>query len=65
MSFHDVNFLAVGVATVFAVLFGVLWYSPVLFARQWMAAHGYSEDKVREMQGGPGRPISCRSFVGS
>ncbi len=40
MSLADVNLLAVGVATLLAFALGALWYSPVLFARQWTAAHG-------------------------
>ena len=33
MSLADVNFLAVGIATVLAFALGALWYSPVLFAK--------------------------------
>lgn len=62
MSFVDVNFLAVGLATVLAFLLGALWYSPVLFARSWMAAHGYSEAKLKEMQAGA-TPAYVVSFV--
>ena len=62
MGFEDVNFLAVIVATVLAFLLGGLWYSPALFARQWMAAHGYSEDKMKQMQAGAA-PAYIVSFV--
>lgn len=50
MHFEDVNFLAVAAATVLAFLLGAVWYSPALFARQWMGANGYSEAKMKEMQ---------------
>ena len=50
MGFEDVNFLAVGVATVPAFVLGALWYSPVLFARPWMAAHGFTEERIKELQ---------------
>ena len=54
MGFADVNFLAVGVATVLAFALGALWYSPLLFAKPWTAGHGYSPDQVKEMQAGMG-----------
>ena len=52
MSFDDVNVLAVGLATVLAFALGALWYSPLLLGRQWVAAHGFSEAKFKEMQSG-------------
>ena len=45
-----VNYLAVVVAALAAFFLGALWYSPALFAKQWMKAHGYTEDKIKEMQ---------------
>ena len=45
-----VNYLAVVVAALAAFFLGALWYSPALFAKQWMKAHGYTEDKLKEMQ---------------
>ena len=62
MGFEDVNFLAVGVATVLAFLPGALWYSPVLFHRPWAAAHGYSEEDFREMQANA-TPAYLVSFI--
>ena len=38
------------VAAVVAFLIGGLWYSPLLFARQWVAAHGYSPEQVEAMR---------------
>ena len=38
------------VAAVAAFLLGGLWYSPLLFARQWVAAHGYSPEQVAQMR---------------
>ena len=62
MSFEDVNVLAVGLATLLAFLLGAVWYSPALFARQWTAAHGYSEATLKEMQAGA-TPAYVVSFV--
>ncbi|MEK6304534.1 MAG: DUF1761 domain-containing protein [Acidobacteriota bacterium] len=47
-----INFLAVVVAAVVAFLIGGLWYSPLLFAKHWVKAHGYTEEQVAEMQKG-------------
>ncbi len=62
MSFADVNFLAVSLATVLAFGLGALWYSPLLFARPWMTAHGYSAEKMKQMQAGAA-PAYAVSFV--
>ncbi len=50
MQFTTINYLAVVVAALATFLIGALWYSPLLFAKQWMKAHGYSEEKLKEMQ---------------
>jgi len=47
-----INFLAVVVAAVVAFIIGGLWYSPLLFAKLWVNAHGYSEEQVKDMQKG-------------
>lgn len=44
------NWLAIIVAAVVAFLIGGLWYSPLLFARQWMAAHAHSPEDVARMK---------------
>lgn len=38
------------VAALAAFLLGALWYSPLLFAKAWVAAHGYSEADVTAMR---------------
>jgi hypothetical protein len=58
----DVNWLAIIVAAVAAFAIGALWYSPVLFARQWMAAHGHTPEKLASMQQGMGKTYAF-SFV--
>jgi hypothetical protein len=47
---HGVNLLHAFVAALAAFLLGALWYSPVLFAKPWMAAHGFSMEDVAAMQ---------------
>jgi hypothetical protein len=52
MEEFQLNFLAILVAAVAAFVLGALWYSPVLFAKQWMKAHGYTPDKLEAMKKG-------------
>jgi hypothetical protein len=46
----NVNVLAVLIAAVLTFVLGAVWYSPVLFAKQWMAAQGYTPEKLEEMK---------------
>lgn len=62
MNLSDVNFLAVGLATVLTFGLGALWYSPLLFAKAWMAGHDYSAADIKAMQAGMG-PNYAISFV--
>lgn len=62
MGFAEVNFLAVGLAAVLTFVLGMAWYSPLLFARPWMAAHGYAPEDLRRMQSGMG-PTYAASFA--
>lgn len=45
-----INYLAVLVAAVLGFAIGGLWYSPFLFANQWVKAQGFTEEQVKEMQ---------------
>ena len=42
-------------AALVAWLIGALWYSPFLFARAWVRAHGYSAEKLEAMRAAAGR----------
>jgi uncharacterized protein YneF (UPF0154 family) len=53
-----INYLAVVAAAVAAFAIGGLWYSPLLFAKQWVKAHGFTEERVKEMQKGAGKAYS-------
>ena len=59
---HDVNFLAVLVAAIVAFLLGAVWYSPLLFAKEWMQVHGYTPEKLKAMQAQTKRAYAV-SFV--
>jgi hypothetical protein len=41
-----VNYLAVLVCGVIIFMLGGLWYSPLLFAKKWMALMGFTEDHI-------------------
>ena len=51
MSFPIVNNVAVFVAGVVIFLLGGLWYSPVMFAKRWVALIGKSEEELKANAG--------------
>jgi hypothetical protein len=57
----NVNILAVLVAAVLTFVLGAFWYSPVLFARQWMQAQGYTPERLQAMK----QKGLTRAYVGS
>ena len=48
LNIGSINYLAVVVAIVINMAAGALWYSPLLFAKHWMAANGLTEESIRE-----------------
>lgn len=42
-----VNYIAILVVGVISFLLGALWYSPPLFAKQWMNAIGKTEEELK------------------
>ncbi len=58
----QINYLAVGVAALATVFIGALWYSPLLFHKLWVKAHGYSEEKVEQMRKTAGRAFMVSLF---
>ena len=58
----QINYLAVGVAALATVFIGALWYSPLLFHRLWVKAHGYSVEKVEQMRKTAGRAFMVSLF---
>jgi hypothetical protein len=49
IDFSDINFLAVLVAGLATFMLGGLWYM-ALFGKLWARLHGYSEEKMKDMQ---------------
>lgn len=58
MDFSGLSLLAVLAATVVGIVVGALWYSPLLFANQWMAALG----KTPEEMGNPTQAMAAMPF---
>ncbi len=58
----QINYLAVGVAALATIFIGALWYSPLLFHKLWVKAHGYSEEKVEQMRKTAGRAFLVSLF---
>jgi hypothetical protein len=44
------SWLPVVVAGVVAWIIGALWYSPVLFAKAWVRAHGFTPERLEAMR---------------
>lgn len=57
MIFPHINNLAVLVAGLVMFLLGGLWYSPVLFARKWIALHGWTEEQMKADAAGANMPL--------
>jgi hypothetical protein len=62
MEGYQVNIPAVLVSAVAAFALGALWYSPVLFAKQWMKAQGHTPEKLEAMKKGMARAYGV-SFI--
>jgi hypothetical protein len=56
----SVNYVAVLVAAVAIFMLGGLWYSPLLFAKHWVALQGKSPE---EMRGGASPSLYVQVFV--
>jgi hypothetical protein len=48
-----INYLAIVVAAIVIFMLGGLWYSPVLFAKRWVALQGRTMDDMKAMGASP------------
>lgn len=56
----EIDWIAVAVATVSAFVLGGLWYSPVLFAKPWMAGAKLTQEEASGSMGAVfGQAIVC------
>lgn len=60
----DINLFAVLVAAIANMALGAFWYSPVLFAKRWIALMKVSEAEINEMKKGAPRAYAL-SFIGA
>lgn len=44
---NQLNYVAILVAAILYFVVGALWYSPLLFGKQWMAAVGFTDEDVQ------------------
>jgi hypothetical protein len=64
MQLPAVNYLAVLVGGVLIFILGGLWYSPVLFAKKWMALHGKTEAEMKAAAATTSLPLMyLRAFL--
>ena len=52
VAISDINYFAVLVGVVMNMITGGLWYSPLLFARPWMAETGITMESISEDRAG-------------
>lgn len=57
MHMHAVNYLAILVAGIVIFMLGGLWYSPIGFAKRWIALHGKTEEQMRAQAATANMPL--------
>ena len=57
MNYPAINYLAVLVAALVIFAIGGLWYSPVLFAKRWIALQGRTEEQMRAQAAAANMPL--------
>ena len=65
LNFLSVNFLAVLASAIVFMVVGFLWYSPVLFAKPWMALIGMTEEKMRQASSNTSPLMYLPTFIGA
>ena len=54
---QSVRILSVLFSAIAVFVLGALWYSPFLFGRAWVKAHGFTEETISRMR-------ATTSFIG-
>lgn len=57
LSFSDINLVHVVVAAIAVMVVGAIWYSPMLFAKPWVALIGKRMEDLRS-EAGPGYAVA-------
>lgn len=61
MNLPPINWLAVLVAAIVIFVLGGLWYSPMLFAKKWIALQGRTEEQMRAQAASANMPLMYAS----
>ena len=61
MHFPPINYLAVLVAGIVIFVLGGLWYSPVLFAKRWIALQGRTVEQEKAQAAAANMPVMYAS----
>src|SRR6476646_5521887 len=61
MQYPAINYLAVLVSAIIIFAVGGLWYSPVLFAKRWIALQNKTEEQMRAEAAGANMPLMYAS----
>ncbi len=61
MQFPPINYLAVLVAGIVIFVLGGLWYSPVLFAKRWIALQGRTVEQEKAQAAAANMPLMYAS----
>ncbi len=64
MNLPQMNYLAVLVTAVVLFILGGLWYSPVMFAKRWIALQGRTPEELKAANPLPMPVLMLISFVG-
>jgi hypothetical protein len=51
LEIHDLNWLVILVGGIIIFLLGGLWYSPLMFSRQWTKLHGKTGEDIQAGEG--------------
>lgn len=57
MHYPAINWLAILVAAIVIFALGGLWYSPILFAKRWIALQGRTEEQMRAQAASANMPL--------
>ncbi|MBI2675923.1 MAG: DUF1761 domain-containing protein [Candidatus Aenigmarchaeota archaeon] len=60
----EVNLIAVLAAAIASMAIGMLWYSPLLFGKQWMELSGRSEKEMKQAKKGIWKTYSASFIMG-
>ncbi|MDQ3098641.1 MAG: DUF1761 domain-containing protein [bacterium] len=59
----DMNLVAVLIAAIVQMIVGAVWYSPALFAKQWMALIGKSAEDLKNSSSSTGYAIASFASI--